>query len=165
MSDSGKVVEAFKGVICGAVGAILAFQFASYYQNSRKKETLLNASDFNAIQNTIHNYLHYLDNGQNKEFAQLWTKNGSCEIVKFKKLCAGHKELEALCTNISQKFNGYTHWEANITINIIDENTVSTKSYWKSVFDGKISSQGTHEDILVREGKEWLFQTRKIYHK
>jgi len=122
------------------------------------------------ITNVVHRLMHCMDQSYSKGFANCFTEDGVLEIKIAKSKATGRAEIEKSCEALHNKFCTAPlhcrHWEGNIYVETINENTATNLSYWKAISGGEIVSTGIHRDTLVRSQKDgkWLVKYRIIEH-
>jgi hypothetical protein len=116
--------------------------------------------------NTIHKFLHCIDNYHNdnnssQKFTDLFTENATF-IFKQRNLLKQKQGLKGLCEFMGDKFKGYNHLEYNIVLERVDESTFNNSSYWAAYNLGQMTAIGRHFDVLKLVGQEWLFEERTV---
>lgn len=128
--------------------------------------SLLHASDYNLISNCINLYMQYLDQGNGKQFAELFVDGeGLCEIPAANIRKQGREEIASFCEATHAKFSTAYHFEANVVIEFKSTSQATNRSYWQAIDKGIIISYGLHEDVFERQDGDtpvWRFLTRKI---
>lgn len=127
----------------------------------------LNGSDLALIQNTLNSCMVAMDAGDVDWFAECYTEDGTCTILKANVVKSGRSDLKGLCAFLHEKFSDCKHWEGNVSIRRTDDpNECTNISYWKAISSrtGDIASTGIHRDVLVRCGDEWKIKARIIEH-
>jgi len=135
------------------------------------KSVPLSAADKFEITELINTFVQCIDSGDKATFADLFTDDGVCEILKTSKTSRGHSALADLCAQLHQTFLSSTHWESNIVIRSGENHTAVNYSYWMSVKNNVIQATGSHHDIFIKDktvtqspSGAWKFLHRKIFH-
>mgnify|MGYP000630757288 FL=1 len=82
----------------------------------------------------------------------------------------GREAIAKSCEGIHGKFCSAPlrckHWEGNVYVETVNENTATNLSYWKALSGGEIVSTGIHRDTFVRSQTDgaWLVKYRMIEH-
>lgn len=114
-----------------------------------------------------------MDTNDSNNFANLFTNNGSIEIIKINKTFQTHNELKNLCSNLYTNFYPALHFESNIVIEFDEKDPLlaRNKSYWYALHGNEIISTGFHFDEFIFTTNShhinhptWLFQRRIIRH-
>ena len=124
-----------------------------------------NANDILEINNIISEYMHCLDNGDGVGMANLFIKNGKCEIKKINKTISGSDGIKTFCINLHERFKTTSHFESNVVIKFDGANKATNVSYWKGINEGNIVSYGLHKDTFIKDtDNHWKFNHRIIEH-
>jgi hypothetical protein len=129
-------------------------------------------SDLNIapITNVLHRLMHCMDQGYGKGFAKCFAEDGVLEIKIAKSKSEGREAIAKSCEGIHGKFCSAPlrckHWEGNVYVETVNENTATNLSYWKALSGGEIVSTGIHRDTFVRSQTDgaWLVKYRMIEH-
>ena len=66
-------------------------------------------ADYHEIVNTINSFLLCIDKNKSDHFANLFTDNGTCEIVKAGAFVSGRESLKGLCDSLYTRFSPALH--------------------------------------------------------
>ena len=125
----------------------------------------MNGNDIALITNTLNSCMVAMDNGDTEWFADCYTEDGECTIIKANATKTGRDELKGLCSFLYSKFSHCKHWEGNISVRSCESiNQCTNISYWKAISDNEIVSTGIHRDVLVKCDNEWKIKSRVIEH-
>lgn len=125
----------------------------------------MSGNDLALITNTLNSCMVAMDNGDAGWFADCYTEDGECTIVKVNTTKTGREELMELCSFLHGKFAHCKHWEGNISVRPSDSLDQCTNvSYWKAISGNEIISTGIHRDVLIKCGDCWKIKSRIIEH-
>lgn len=105
-----------------------------------------------------------VDHTEPEAFALTFTEDGA--FIGTIGTYEGRDQLEAFARIQDLKRRGLQHWNTNIVLSFVDENTVHGKAYMLALYQGErapvVERAGFYSDVITREGGDWVFKTRRF---